>query len=163
MSTFWHIMDVLENIYNTATVDNLLDVWFIQSLYIQPELMTYMMVWCIYTEVQKVVAPRRLMPRKDLSWQKLFGLIFLFEKDRILSVLTEIIWRQNFFQNRLKSEYPNYSMLKLFYHSTINSHIKLSKTLTSSTFMATFSKKLVEFRFMRQERKISFAGLYIQP
>ena len=42
-------------------------------------------------EVQKVSAPKRLEPRKDLSRQKLFGLVFQFEKDRILSVLREII------------------------------------------------------------------------
>jgi hypothetical protein len=29
--------------------------------------------------------------RMDLSWKKLYGLVSEFEKDRILSVLTEII------------------------------------------------------------------------
>ena len=52
--------------------------------------------WYIYvgphvSEVQKVVAPRRLAPRKDLSWQKLFGLLFNFEIGRILSLMTDII------------------------------------------------------------------------
>jgi hypothetical protein len=45
-------------------------------------------------EVQKVVAPRRLAPRKDLGWQKLFGLVFKFEIGRILSFMTGIICRQ---------------------------------------------------------------------
>ena len=41
------------------------------------------------SEVQIVSAPRCLAPRKDLSWQKFVG--FEFEKDRILSVLSETI------------------------------------------------------------------------
>ena len=42
-------------------------------------------------EVQKVLAPRELAPRKKLSWKKLFGLLFEFYIGRILSMLTEII------------------------------------------------------------------------
>ena len=39
----------------------------------------------------------------------------------------------------------------------------MSKTLTSSTFMTTFSKKVFEFRLMRPERKLLFAGLPHRP
>ena len=41
----------------------------------------------------KSVSPQA--PRKDFSWQKLFGPVFEFDKGRIVSVLIEIMRKQN--------------------------------------------------------------------
>ena len=118
-------------------------------------------------EVQWLAVPRVLckeiiwVVRNYLSWQKLFGLLFEFQKIRILNVLTEIYRWQNDCPTWMESEHPNQLMLEASFplSITIYKGAIISKTLTLSTCITTFSQKLFDFIFRLPKRKIIFTGL----
>jgi hypothetical protein len=87
-------------------------------------------------EGQKVPAPM-----EDLSLHKPFDLIFAFEIGKILSVPTEIIWKQNDHSTWMEPIYPNHVMLNVRYilFTSINSDVIMHKTMTSSTLLTSSS------------------------